>query len=60
VQLMLRLTDSCNERRRDHPPKEWEVHDLMTVEGVPKPSKGVVLRRTRLGGILSHYYRRAA
>ena len=30
------------------------------IEGVPKPSAGVVLRRERLGGILSHYYRNAA
>ena len=30
------------------------------IEGVPKPSAGVVLRRERLGGILSHYYRDAA
>ncbi len=30
------------------------------IEGVPKPSRGVVLRRERLGGILSHYYRTAA
>jgi len=29
------------------------------IEGVPKPSDGVVLRRERLGGILSHYYRTA-
>ena len=30
------------------------------LEGVPKPSAGVVLRHERLGGILSHYYREAA
>jgi len=30
------------------------------IEGVPKTSDGVVLRRERLGGILSHYYRTAA
>ena len=30
------------------------------IEGVPKLSAGVVLRRERLGGILSHYYRNAA
>ncbi len=30
------------------------------IEGVPKPSTGVVLRHERLGGILSHYYRQAA
>ena len=30
------------------------------IEGVPKPYAGVVLRRERLGGILSHYYRDAA
>ena len=30
------------------------------IDGVPKPSAGVVLRRERLGGILSHYYRTAA
>jgi len=30
------------------------------IEGVPKPSKGLVLRHERLGGILSHYYRDAA
>ena len=30
------------------------------IEGVPKPSAGVVLRHERLGGILSHYYRTAA
>ena len=30
------------------------------IEGVPKPSAGVVLRRERLGGILSRYYRTAA
>jgi len=26
------------------------------IEGVPKPSGGVVLRHERLGGLLSHYY----
>jgi transposase InsO family protein len=30
------------------------------IEGVPKPSAGVVLRHERLGGLLSHYYRDAA
>ena len=30
------------------------------IDGVPKPSAGVVRRRERLGGILSHYYRTAA
>ena len=30
------------------------------MEGVPKPSAGVVLWHERLGGILSHYYRDAA
>jgi transposase InsO family protein len=30
------------------------------IEGVPKLYAGVVLRRERLGGILSHYYRNAA
>ena len=30
------------------------------IEGVPKPSEGMVLRHERLGGILSHYYRQAA
>ena len=30
------------------------------IEGVPKPSEGVVLRPERLGGLLSHYYRDAA
>jgi transposase InsO family protein len=30
------------------------------IEGVPKPTAGEVLRRERLGGILSHYYRTAA
>ncbi len=27
------------------------------IDGVPKPSAGVVLRHERLGGILSHYYK---
>ena len=30
------------------------------LEGVPKPSAGVVLRHERLGGIVGHYYRQAA
>jgi hypothetical protein len=30
------------------------------IHGVPKSSSGVVLRRERLGGIRSHYYRYAA
>jgi hypothetical protein len=30
------------------------------IEGVPKPSTGVVLRHERLGGILSHNCREAA
>jgi len=29
------------------------------IEGVAKPSDGVVLRHERLGGILSHHYRTA-
>jgi len=32
----------------------------LPIKGVPIPSTGVVLRRERLGGILSHYYRDAA
>jgi transposase InsO family protein len=30
------------------------------IEGVPEPASGPVVRRERLGGILSHYYREAA
>ncbi len=30
------------------------------IEGVPKLASGPVARHERLGGILSHYYRRAA
>ena len=30
------------------------------IEGVPKPSRGVVLRHERLGGIASHSYRDTA
>ena len=34
--------------------------DNRPIKGVPKPSAGVVRRHERLGGMLSHYYRRAA
>ena len=30
------------------------------IEGVPEPALGPVVRQERLGGILSHYYRKAA